>query len=205
VWLVRDGLNVSFESFLSVPRLRCFQDLKCDNYQLAVQALAAESKLHKLYNETRHKGKNEMDFEVQPTDPTVIATSSGAPVSLADDIEVSCSSDKSISSEESDDRKFRDFEIEPTVEKAADDSDSNWEDDEIMFGIQDLGSEDERTSDSGEEFLGEGEDCNINVEAYESGVDRNGIHKTEQAGVIHLVHRWTQRGHPDEVSCLFVL
>jgi hypothetical protein len=53
VQLVRDGLNVSFKSFLLVHQLKCFQELKCDNYQLAVQALAAESKLHKLYNEMR--------------------------------------------------------------------------------------------------------------------------------------------------------
>ena len=32
------------------------------NYQLAVQALCVDTKLHKLYDESCHKGKNEMDF-----------------------------------------------------------------------------------------------------------------------------------------------
>jgi len=40
----------------------------------------------------------------------------------------------------------------------------------------------------------------INTEAYDTeDTSGSGPQKSEQAGVMHLVHRWTQQGHPDEV------
>jgi hypothetical protein len=193
-----------------VCQLKCFQELKCIDYQLAVQALAVESKLHKLYDETRHEGKNEMDFEVQPTYPAVVAISSSTSVSLAGDTEVGCSSDMSISSDESNGSIFRGIDTEARNNGAAgyvavaDDGDSNWEDDEFMLDVRGVDCKVETMSDRGEDCLGGDEDDNINMEAYDRDVGGNGVQKTEQAGVIHLVHGWTQRGHPNEVSRLFV-
>jgi len=38
------------------------QDIKCQNYQLAVQALAVDSNLHNLFDPTCHEGKNKMIY-----------------------------------------------------------------------------------------------------------------------------------------------
>jgi hypothetical protein len=57
--------------------------------------------------------------------------------------------------------------------------------------------EEEMMSDCGDICSGKDEDDNINLEAYDNDVDVNSIQKSKQAGVIHLVHGWTQRGHPD--------
>jgi hypothetical protein len=193
----------------SVHVLKGFQELKCASYQLAVQALAAESKLHKLYDETRHEGKNVMVFEFQTTDPAIVPISSGASVSLPDNTEVGSSSDMSISSEERENIGLQDCGVQTEIEGLAgcvavtDDGDSNWEDDEFVPEVGDL-DEEEMMSDCGDMCSGEDEDDNINLDAYDSDVDANGIQKSEQAGVIYLVHGWTQRGHPDQVGHLSV-
>jgi len=42
------------------------------------------------------------------------------------------------------------------------------------------------------------DDDEVNMAAYNMGnMESNGLQRTEQAGVIHLVHRWIQRGHPN--------
>jgi hypothetical protein len=192
-----------------VQGLTSFQELKCSDYQLAVQALAAESKLHKLFDETRHEGKNVMDYESTPTDSAIHALSSGPSVSLAGDTELGSSSDMSISSEESDGSNLQDFAIQAGIEERApcvlvtDDGDPNWEDDEFMLEVRDL-DEEETVSDRSDFVPGEDEDDSIDREAYDSDLDANGIQKSEQAGVIHLVQGWTQRGHPDQVRRLSV-
>jgi len=45
------------------------------------------------------------------------------------------------------------------------------------------------------------EDNEINMGAYDTDeVSANGLQSTEQAGVLHLVHGWIQRGNPERVS-----
>jgi hypothetical protein len=92
---------------------------KANFFFCLVQVLAAESKLQKLYDETRHEGKNLMDFKFQTTDPAVILISSGASVSLPDNTEVGSSSDMSISSEERENITLQDCSIQTEIEGLA--------------------------------------------------------------------------------------
>lgn len=122
---------------------------------------------------------------------------------------VDTSSDMSISAEDSDSDHYEDVmdgddSHDATMEhengdgdNIMQDTDADWED------ISTLGSD----ADNAEDDLDGGveyseEDDEINMKAYDTeNVDNNGLYMTEQAGVIHLVHGWTQRGHPDQVGC----
>jgi hypothetical protein len=49
-------------------------------------------------------------------------------------------------------------------------------------------------------MLEEDDEDEVNMQAYDTeDTSGSGLQKSEQAGVVHLVHGWTQRGHPDEV------
>jgi hypothetical protein len=89
-----------------------------------------------------------------------------------------------------------------------DDGDNYGEHVPIWGGDSEIGAQDfVDYLDDDEEFDDEDdgdvafEDDEINMDAYET-VDNgdNGVRKTEQGGVIHLVHGWTQRAHPNEVG-----
>jgi len=71
VKMVRDGLNVSFlfnDNQGGIDHFLFRQDIKCAHYQLAGQSLAADTNLHKRFDDTRHEGKNEMDYIVRSLD-----------------------------------------------------------------------------------------------------------------------------------------
>jgi hypothetical protein len=41
----------------------------------------------------------------------------------------------------------------------------------------------------------------VNSDVYDDEIlERNDVQKSEQAGVLHLVHRWTQQAQPEKVS-----
>jgi hypothetical protein len=195
VKLVRDGLNVRQYPWVhdcsatSVTH----QDIKCLNYQLAVQALSVDTKLHKLYDETRHEGKNEMDFQIPHSAFNLDAGGAGPALPCHSDADTS--SDMSFSEEE---RESSDRPVAGDHE----DHVSTVSDEEGSF--HDPGYDDEAVDEmilgSDDEYVEE-DDNEINMGAYDiTNLDNNGLQKTEQAGVIHLVHGWTQQAHPDQVG-----
>lgn len=141
-------------------------------------------------------GKNEMDFTVP--DLTFLADSpppvSGpivppvAPLQTSCDYDLTPSSDMSMSGDDSSEHDGSDdsamghpLEFEDNGEC----SDSDWEDDP-KSGV--------------DAHYVDDDDDEVNMGAYDTdNLDNNGLSKTEQGGVVHLVHGWTQRGHPDEV------
>ena len=61
--------------------------------------------------------------------------------------------------------------------------------------------DDDSMTGSDDEYVQEDDD-EINMDAYDtSNLNNNGLQQTEQAGVIHLVHGWTQQAHSDQVDC----
>ena len=51
-----------------------------------------------------------------------------------------------------------------------------------------------------DEYIEEDTD-EINLDVYDTtNVGNNGLQKTEQARVVHLVHGWTQQAHHDQVG-----
>lgn len=208
-----------------------------------MQALSVDVKLHKLFDEARHEGKNEMDFAPPPTElpfdtiPTCAAEGED---------DAHSSSDMCISSEDINDNNLRGDDLEARdlgarfagedegsvanyMSLSSEDiNDSSLSGDELAernldarLEGEDEGSsrndslviedgdpewEDETASDGEVEYTEEDDEDEINMEAYGSSkVDENGVLKTEQGGVIHLVHGWTQRGHPNEVGQPFML
>ena len=74
------------------------------------------------------------------------------------------------------------------------------DDEDVMDDDDDTDGENDSDWDTDYVDFVEEHDDEINMEAYDTeDVNANGLQKTEQAGVLHLVHGWTQRGHPDEV------
>lgn len=82
-----------------------------------------------------------------------------------------------------------------------DDKDYNWEknaeEDDDDPDLEDKAEEDD--DDPNWEDSTEEDGDELNMEAYDNTI---GIQKTEGAGVVHLVHGWTQRGHPNEVGAV---
>ena len=173
-----------------------------------MQALSVDTKLHKLFDPSRHEGKNEMDFQ-RPADVT-------DPLLNPDDFATDASSDMSISSDGSKDLDSTDDELHPnhisqeTASEVGDfvveDGDPDWED-ELMDDPDGIGmvvdGEEVGVDDVGVDDVGVDEDNGdeINMDAYDTvNVEKNGLIQTEQAGVVHLVHRWTMRGHPNKVG-----
>lgn len=136
-----------------------------------------------------------------------------------DDSAADTSSDMSFSSESSEDIESTSVELHPNRigqeavnvvdDFVVEDGDLDWED-ELMAGDDDTdgigmvvdGEEVGVGVDNAEELgVDEDNDDEINMAAYDMvNLERNGLIKTEQAGVIHLVHGWTMRGHPNQVS-----
>lgn len=148
-----------------------------------------DTKLHKLFDDTRHEGKNEMDFlttELASPSATTVNPSFGAPSHSPCGSAADPSSDMSISDDSSSVSSVDDCAVDsPDGQDDSPCGDSDWED--------------ESMSDDDAEYLEEDDD-EINMAAYDTAnVENNGLCKTEQAGVVHLVHGWTQRGHPNEV------
>ena len=178
--LVRDGLSVRnrIHNPLQLIISFCFQDLKCENYQLAAQSLATDTKLHTLFDETRHEGKNEMVY--------MVPTSGSTDPSDSD-------SDMSISDEEDNHDGCGDQDVDIPYHEPEDmDEDDNYVDLDDSYPVP----------DGSIEYVCE-EDNEINMQAYiapDSSIQ--GSEQTEQGGVLHLVHGWIQQAHPERVRTL---
>ena len=69
--------------------------------------------------------------------------------------------------------------------------------------VEDEGDAEYGGDDANTDYDSDYDDDDINMAAYDTiNLDGNGVQKTEQAGVFHLVHGWTQRGHPHDVSLI---
>jgi len=64
------------------------QDIKCRSYQLAVQSLSADTKLHALFDKTHHEGKNLMDYKVPHLDSTLKANAALSDISVLEEEDV---------------------------------------------------------------------------------------------------------------------
>src|SRR6266511_821797 len=129
-----------------------------------------------LFDETRHEGENVMDYEASSLESTLEA-----------DTDMSISEEEDTNSEQNAADLYCDTEVKGNEGSNAmeDDNDPAWED--------------EKDCSTEYEYIEE-EDDKINMEAYNTkDLNENGLQKSEQAGVLHLVHGWTRRGHPDEV------
>ncbi len=77
VKLIHNGLSISIPTVspLSIcSRISWYsQDIKCEGYQLAVQSLSADTKLHMLFGEMRHEGENVMDYKASFLESTLEA------------------------------------------------------------------------------------------------------------------------------------
>lgn len=154
-----------------------------------------DTKLHKLFDKSRHEVKNEMDF-VRPHGELGFGT---VPSSAADShhLDVDASSDMSMSSDNNG-SSLCEYDLDAKLEGERERS-AGYDHLVVEDGSPDW--EDETMSDGDDDYIEEDEDDEINMEAYDAAnVEENGLHQTEQAGVIHLVHGWTARGHPDEVG-----
>ena len=141
---------------------------------MAVQSLAADTKLHMLFDETRHKGENVMDYKASSLQSTLEA-----------DMDMSISEEEDMNSEQNKADLYCNTKVKGNEGRnAMENDDQAWED--------------EKDCSTEYKYIEE-EDNKINMEAYNTKDLKNGLQKSEQAGVLHLIHRWTQRGHPDEV------
>jgi len=151
------------------------QEVKCDNYQLAVQSLAADSRLHTLFDETRHKGKNTMDYTT-PGQTSVLVD-----YNIDDDSGEGqiLQNNSAICLDKAEGTESDDIAMEDEVEVIDDamEPDHLEDDDQYIEIIED----DDDAYDT------------INLEG-------NGLQKTEQGGVLHLVPGWIQQAQPKKVS-----
>lgn len=77
-------------------------------------------------------------------------------------------------------------------------SDMDESEDEMEVDDEDCTPQTE-SSDSEDESEDDDKD-EINGEAYDNNeLEGNGVQKSEQAGVLHLVHGWTQQAQPEKV------
>jgi hypothetical protein len=179
---------------------------------LAVQALSVDTKLHKLFDPARHEGKNEMDYaapprvaDSPPSDTGLDQLASDSTPSCAagfhpGDVALDSSSDMSFSTEDSEDSEVADYDLGTREDLVVvEDGDPDWEDELMLDGDPD--GEGEMMVDGNDVRVDEDGDDEINMGAYDTlNLEHNGLRQTEQAGVVHLVHGWTMRGHPDQVG-----
>jgi len=142
---------------------------------LAVQSLAADTKLHALFDETHHEGENIMDYQPPHLDSAmeVDAVLSDMSVLEEEDVnesysdlgEASCSCDTQTKGIEGDDDN----------DPIRDDKNLDWVDDnDPEYDVK---------------YIEKDDDDKVNMEAYDTeDVSGSGLQKSEQAGVVHLVH-----------------
>ena len=138
-------------------------------------------------------------------------TSAPDPLLHQDNSAADTSSDMSFSSESSENIESTHEQLHPnrtgqeTVsvvgDIVVDDGNTEWEDesedesasgDDSSDGMAMVLDVEEDDQDGGDD---------INMAAYDNiNMEHNGLIQTEQAGVIHLVHGWTMRGHPSQVG-----
>ena len=142
---------------------------KCANYQRAAQALAVDTKLHKLFDDTRHEGKNEMTYTIQQNSH-------------------SSDSDMSISDHEDNDDEQEYAELDVGVNQAMEEDDDylSSDEEEDKYYVED--DDEEEVNDE------------VNMNAY---VTDDTSQKTEQGGVLHVVHAWIQQAQPEKVSSAY--
>jgi len=127
-----------------------------------------------LFDETCHNGENVMDYEASSLESTLEANT-----------------DMSISEEEDSDQNKANL-YHSTEVKRNEDSNAMEDDDDPAW-------EDKKDCSTEYKYIEE-EDNEINMEVYNTeDLNENGLQKSKQAGVLHLVHKWIQQGHPDEV------
>jgi len=107
-------------------------------------------------------------------------------------------------------RKRRDDGNENEDDDAMDDNDPDSEEDhnpnseddcDQAWEVDDPNSDDDCDQVWEDDEYTEVDGDEINMEAYDTeNTSGTGVQKMEQAGVIHLVHGWTQHGHPNEVG-----
>jgi hypothetical protein len=121
-------------------------------------------------------------------------------------------SDMDISDDEGDTRKahseillneFEESDIDDAVDIMVQYNDfdgQNFNDPNALEYDEDEGSD--PAQEENVDYVDE-DDNEINMEAYNTiDLDSNGLQKTEQGGVLHLVHGWMQQAHPERVSYL---
>lgn len=154
-----------------------WQSIKCHSYQLAVQSLCSDAKLHTRFDRTRHEGKNMMDYtQPEPETPH-----------------------KSEDDNHSEDDDHSDMDLDT----ASDDSDSeiSSEAEDFSESPEGLESESEGSEDDYSDTCLSDREDEINDEAYDARqLEKNGLQRSEQAGVLHLVHGWIQQAQPEKVS-----
>lgn len=170
-----------------------------------MQSLAADTRLHTLFDETRHEGKNEMEYMASGSEPRSYTAPSPEALDASD-------SDMSLSDDENgDEGHIHQGEVKVPC---GDSDDDGMEEDDNTSSVdenQPRGEEDELgiglvnpndSDDESEEGMYIYEDDNeTNLEAYiipNSSAELP--RKTEQGGVLHLVHGWIQQNQPEKVS-----
>ena len=153
---------------------------KCDNYQRAAQALVVDTRLHLLFDDTRHEGTNEMKYDVE--DDT---GSSDSDMSISDD---------EYDDDEDNNGEDNDCELNDGIPDVVF-AQSMEVDEEIGLAVEE---EDLCYTDE----VGEEDNSDeANLSAY---VINDASQPTEQGGVLHVVHGWIQQAQPEKVSCPYV-
>jgi hypothetical protein len=152
-------------------------------------------KLHTLFDDTRHEGKNEMSYMAASS------VSVDAPVS---DMAVDApDSDMSISEDDDSDNGGPEPDEAhvpynwPERENAMEEDDNtDFQDDNCIPPEVDS----DLDSEGNIEYVQE-DNNEINLQAYVTpDSNSDDLQKTEQGGVVHLVHGWIQQAHPERVS-----
>ena len=147
---------------------------------MAAQSLCADTKLHLLSDDSRHEAVYTMDYEAPCLGSPLDADASFSDMSISEGTNSHDGDHGANEAETSLRAKVEGGNENEDDEVVEEDDDPNWEDNV------------EYPEEDGDE---------INMEAYEvESSNSTGVEKIEQAGVIHLVHGWTQRGHPNDVS-----
>jgi hypothetical protein len=153
---------------------------------LAAQSLAVDMRLHTLFDESRHEGKNEMVYTAS-TSESAVASDSDMSMSKGED-------------SDNDQNEVENLYLEPEDDAMEEDNYTDGQDDRTppLEDNSDLDAEDNTN------YIFE-DDNEINMKAYvDLNSDTDDPKKTEQGGVLHLVHGWIQRANPDRVCTLNV-
>jgi len=134
----------------------------------------------------RNEGENVMDYEPLHLDSAMEVNAALSDMSVSEEEDVNESYGDLGEASHSCDAETKGIEGDDDNDTVEDDKNPDWvDDDDPEYDV---------------EYIEEEDDDKINMEAYDTeDVSGSGLQKSEQARVVHLVHGWTQQGHPDDV------
>jgi len=148
--------------------------------------LAADTRLHALFDKMRHEGEIIMDYEPPHLDLAMEVDAALSDMLVSEEEDVNASYGDPGEGSHSCDAETKGIEGDDDNGPVPDDKNPDWVDhDDPEYDVK---------------YIEEDHDDEVNMEAYDTeDINRSGLQKSEQAGVVHLVHGWTQQGHPDDV------